>query len=263
MWHARNVHYAVVLALVLLAAFLFAETIKSFKEYRYVGGGIPAQNAISVSGEGEVFALPDTAEFSFSVIEEGKTVAAVQEAATEKVNRALAVLREKGIADSDMKTTAFELHPKYSWQPIACVTYPCDRKQIQDGFTLTQTVQVKVRDLEKAGEVLDGVTATGAQNVSGLSFTIADEDEKKAEARKLAIDKAQAKAKTLADDLGVSLVRIVGFNEDQNFPMPYMARAMDESAVAGLGGAPAPKVAELPAGENRIVSNVTITYEVR
>lgn len=260
--HVRNVLIAV---MVLLAAFLFAETIKSFKEYQYVGGGIPVGNAISVSGDGEVFAIPDTAEFTFSVIEEGDSVDAVQQAAEEKVQAALGVLREQGIEDADMKTTAFELHPKYEWEPVTCVRYPCEQTQVQRGFTLNRSVQVKVRDLEKAGAVLQAVTNIGVQSVSGLSFTVADEDDKKAEARALAIEEARAKAEKLASELGVSLVRIIGFNEDQFYPQPYMARDMAESSVLpmGMGGDVAPKAAEVPAGENKITSNVMITYEIR
>lgn len=259
--HARNVHTALVLVLVLLAAFLFAETIKSLKEYRYVGGGIPTSNAITVTGEGEVFAIPDTAEFTFTVEESADTVTAVQERVGDRVNAALDALRGEGIEDSNIRTVSFELHPKYEWQPLTCVRYPCDQRQVQRGFTLAQSIQVKVKDLGKAGDVLERVTATGVQNVSGLSFTLADEEVKRAEARALAIEEARKKADQLADDLGVALVRIVGFSEGGSYPEPYLARDMVE-LQSGIGGA-APKAAPLPSGENRIASNVSITYEIR
>jgi uncharacterized protein YggE len=262
LWHSKNVHGTVVLVLLLLAAFLFAETIKSFKEYRYVGGGIPTSNAITVTGEGEVFALPDTAEFTFSVIEEGDSVQAVQDAAAEKVNAALDAVREKGVADGDIKTTEFTLTPRYVWEPPQCFRFPCDRKRVQNGFSLTQSVRVKVKELETAGDVLEAVTATGVQGVSGLSFTIADEDEKQEEARKLAIEEAQSKAEKLAEDLGVTLVRIVGFSEDGERPMPFMARDMAAESMT-VGMVDEAKGLEVPSGENRVVSNVRITYELR
>jgi uncharacterized protein YggE len=98
-------------------------------------------------------------------------------------------------------------------------------------------------------------------NVSSLSFTIADEGGVQADARKLAIDEAQEKAEKLASDLGVQLVRIIGFHEEGGGqPMPFMrAMAMDMEEV-GMGGS---MEATIPAGENQIVSRVSITYEIR
>jgi uncharacterized protein len=248
------------LLLILAGAFLLALTIKTTKEIAFVGGGIAPTNAISVSGTGEVVVVPDTGEFTFSIIEEGDTATAVRDAGTAKADATLATLKEKGIEEKDIKTTAYELQPKYEWEPLNCVMYPCDRKQVQKGFTLNQSVRVKVRDLDKAGEVLEAVTNKGVQNISGLSFTNADDDKTKADARKLAIDQARAKAEKLANDLGVSLVRIIGFSEDGGYPMPYYA----ESMSSGMGGDMMAKTAPaIPAGENTVTSNVSITYEIR
>ncbi|OGG64382.1 hypothetical protein A3C18_02670 [Candidatus Kaiserbacteria bacterium RIFCSPHIGHO2_02_FULL_54_11b] len=128
------------------------------------------------------------------------------------------------------------------------------------GFQVSQTLSVKVRDAEKAGDLLAGVGSLGASSVSGLSFTIDDQDKLEAEARDKAITKAKEKAEALADALGVSIVRVVGFNEGGNGPI-YYAKEM----ALGMGGAtdaavPAP---QLPVGQNKITSNVTVTYEIR
>lgn len=247
---------------VLLAVFLVALSLKTFKEYQFVGGGVPPSNVISVSGEGEVFAIPDSAEFSFSVEESGDTVAAVQEAAKKKVDAALEALKERGVEEKDVKTAAYELHPKYEWVPAECLRFPCDRRQVQRGFTLMQTTSVTVRDSNKSGELLQAVTDAGAQNVSGLSFKLAEPQAKQDEARALAIEDAKDKAEKLAEELGVSLVRIVSFAENNDMPpMPYNMAKL-ESAMGGAmdQAASAPQV---PAGENRIVSNVSISYEIR
>ncbi len=256
--NSRRVIGSVILALVLLSAFLFAETISSLKAYSFLGSDITPASTVYVSGEGEVFAVPDTAQFTFTVSESADTVSAVQDAATKKTDAALAALKDLGIDETDIKTISYELHPKYVYEPATCLRYPCNQKQVQQGFTLDQGVQVKVRDLTKAGDALQAMTSAGVQNVSSLTFTIADDQAVKEEARKKAIDQAKAKAEQLASDLGVSLVRIVNFSENSG-PMPY---AMDKlAAPAGAGEvASAPSV---PAGQNRIVSNVTITYEIR
>jgi uncharacterized protein YggE len=96
--------------------------------------------------------------------------------------------------------------------------------------------------------------------MSGPNFTIDKEDVLKEQARKMAIDEAKEKAEKLSKDLGVKLVRIVSFSENNGgYGMPmYYDKEM--SAVSSAGRAPAP---ELPTGENKIISNVTITYEIR
>lgn len=249
------------LVLVLFGIFILALTVKTLKEVQYVGGGIAPTNAISVSGTGEAVAVPDVAEFTFSVIEEGDTAVLVRDAATTKVQGALAALEAQGVERADIKTVLYELQPKYEWEPIECVGVPCVRNQVQSGFMLTQSVRVKVRDLDKAGSLLEAVTNTGVQSVSGLTFTVDDEDATQMQARKAAIEDARTKADALARDLGVSLVRIIGFSEDGGYPMPYYAEA---AMGVGMGGDMAVKSAPaVPAGENTVTSRVMITYEIR
>lgn len=261
--HNKRIQKALSLTLIFLAAFLFAETIKTLKEYQYVGGGIAPSNAITVSGSGEVFAVPDTAEFSFTILEEALTSKEVQETATSKANDAIKALVDLGIEEKDIKTIAYNLSPKYEWKADAtCLRYPCPQTQHQVGFELNQTVLVKVRELDRAGEMLELVTGKGVSSVSGLNFTIADEDNLKADARKQAIDDARAKAEKLANDLGVSLVRIVGFYEGgDTSPMMYARSEMSDSV--GFGVSEMKAAPNVPAGENRVVSDVSITYEIR
>ncbi len=249
------------LALLVLAAFLFAQTVKTFAELPYVGAGIEPTNTISVSGEGEIFAVPDIAQFSFSVQEDGETPDEAQEKATKRVNTALAFVREQGIEDSDTKTSRFNLTPRYETVRRVCPpNEPCPTDRELIGFRVNQTIEVKVRDTTKAGEFVAGLAQVGVQNVSGPNFTIDDDEVLLAEARTLAIDDAKEKAKVLAEQLGVRLVRIAHFSEDRGYyPMPY-GRAQMDMAV-GMGEAVA--APEMPVGENQIRSNVSITYEVR
>lgn len=252
--------------LVLLAIFLLAKTFKTFKEFKYVGSGVTASNTISVSGMGEVFAVPDRATFSVTVREEAVNVADAQEKATEKSNAIIDYLKGEGVEEKDIKTISYNVNPKYEWEQAAsCAGGYCPPgKQTLVGFEVYQSLEVKVQDPKKAGDLLSGVGGKGASEVSGLSFTIEDEDKLKEEARKQAIEEARGKADELAAQLGVNVVRVVGFYEDSGGYQPYYygkGGAMDmavrtEAAMA----APAP---QLPAGENKIISNVTITYEIR
>ncbi|KKW19272.1 MAG: hypothetical protein UY63_C0017G0049 [Parcubacteria group bacterium GW2011_GWA2_51_10] len=251
-------------ALGVLALFLLVSTVGELKALRFIGSGVPATNTITVSGDGEVFAVPDTATFSVAVRETAKEVKDAQDVATKKGNDIIAYLKQAGVPEKDIKTTDYSVQPQYEWSRSVCPAgseFCPPGKQVLTGFQVSQTLSVKVRDTKKAGDLLSGVGSRGASEVSGLSFTIDDEDALKAEARDKAIKKAQEKAEVLARSLGVSLVRVVGFYESEG-PMPYYAYGMggDERALAAPMKAPAPDV---PVGENKIVSNVTVTYEIK
>ena len=229
------------------------------------GGDRIAEATISVSGTGEVTAIPDVATFTFSVMEEAKDVATAQTAAAEKTNAILAFLEDEGIEDADIKTTGYNVYPRYDYvqREIQCITYPCVQpggEQVLRGYQVTQSVTVTVRETDEAGTLLSGVGSRGATNVSGLSFTIDDEDALVREARQKAINDAKEKAERLADDLDVRLVRIVSFNESGGDYYPRYDYAYAEDAMATKAGGVSP---EIPVGENTITRTVHIVYEIR
>ena len=252
---------SITMALGLLALFLLAATIYVFQSYRFIGSGVPATNTVTVSGEGEVFAVPDIASFSVMVQERGETVGPAQDAATEKSNAVIAYLKEQGIEEKDIKTTEYSVYPRYEYLNSTCRDGYCPPgEQTLVGYEVSQTLLVKVRETKKAGEILSGVGKLGASSVSGLSFTIDDEDALKMEARGMAIRDAEARAEALSKQLGVRLVRIVGFNEDGS-SYPPIAYGMGGEIAVRQDSAKA--TLELPVGENKITSNVSITYEIR
>lgn len=260
----KHVEQAAVFALSMLGLFLVVFAISQVKEYRFIGSGVTATNTITVSGEGEVFAVPDTGEFSVTVQENAKDVAAAQATATKKANDIIAYLKGAGVDEKDIKTTDYSVYPQYEWQNGVCkqgAAYCPPGKQVLTGFQVSQTLSVKVKDTTKAGELLSGVGQKGASQVSGLSFTVEDEDALKAQAREKAITDAKTKADELAAQLGVSVVRVVGFSESGGgYPIMYAAKTMAMDSMAAGEMAPAPQI---PTGENKITSNVSVTYEIR
>ncbi|MDO8481848.1 MAG: SIMPL domain-containing protein [bacterium] len=249
-------------ALGMLALFLLVATLGELKSYRFIGSGVAATNTISVNGEGEVFAVPDTALFSVTVQTTAKDVKTAQDATTKKGNDVIAYLKSQAVDEKDIQTTDYSVNPQYEWSQSACPQggYCPGGKQILTGYQVSQTLSVKVRDTKKAGELLSGVSSRGATEVSGLSFTIDDEDALKAEARDKAITQAKDKAEVLAKSLGVSLVRVVGFSENGGGGPIYYAKATAMGLGGGMDSAPAP---EIPVGQNKIVSDVSVTYEIR
>ncbi len=248
--------------LIMLALFLAAQSIKTFKEFHYIGSGVTATNTISVSGMGEVFAVPDRATFSVTVQEEAKDVATAQGAATKKSNDIIAYLKAQNVDEKDIKTIDYSVNPQYDYTSGACQPGGVCRPGTQTlrGYQVTQTLEVKVRDTKKAGDLLSGVGGKGASQVSGLSFTTDDPDALQAEARSKAIADAKTKADELAKELGVKIVRIVGFSEDGGGRPIYYAKTMSAGMGAMDSAAPVP---ELPVGQNKITSNVSVTYEIR
>jgi uncharacterized protein YggE len=253
------------LVLLTLVLALLSSAYLNLERSKYAHGeatDLPA--TISVSGEGEVLAIPDIGRFSFSVLAESDDVTLAQEESGLKINAIIAYLKEAGIEDKDIKTLNYNLRPKYRYEEQVCPEGVfCERgRRVQDGFEVSQTIEVKVRDTDEAGSILSGVGERGATNISGLSFTIDDEDALKEEARAEAIADAKAKAEVLADQLGVSLVRIVEFNEGGYAPSPYMVRAeamsMDMAEDEGFGGGPS-----VPTGEQSTRSNVVLIYEIK
>lgn len=274
--------YALGIALTVYVGIL---AIAKLREYPYIGSQYPSGNVITVTGEGEVFAVPDIAEISFSVNEEASTLPAAQEAAAIKMNAAIDYLKSQGVDEKDIKTTNYSANPRYEYrdggtvpvydmmpvyeggtsvgsvEPMRATSYPIwdgGDTRVLVGYDVYQTISVKIRDTDKAGELIAGVTAKGITDIYGPNFTIDDEDELQRDARQEAIEDARAKAKQLADDLDVRLVRIVSFSENGGGYYPMYAKAemaMDSGA--------APVAPTLTPGENRISASVTITYEIR
>ena len=259
--YGEKVQLAGLAVLLLLGLFLALLSVGELKGFRYIGAGINATNTITISGKGEVFAAPDIATFSYTVDEKAATVAAAQESATTKTNAILAYLKEEGVKDKDIQTSGYNVYPEYRYESQVCTSFGCPpSRQILDGYHVSQSVTVKVRDLENAGTLLSGVGENGATSVSGLTFTIDEEEKVIAEAREKAIEDARGKAEELSKQLRVKMVHVVNFSESGNYPVPIYGY--------GRGGAVEVQDAKstppaIPTGENQIVSNVSVTYEIR
>lgn len=254
---------AVFVAVVILGLFLLVQAFAGIMNLRYIGAGLQATNTINVSGYGESFGVPDIATFTFSVSSEKATVALAQAEATAKINAIAAYLKGAGVDEKDIKTTDYSVYPQYDYKTEVCAAgYPCGGKQTLRGYEVRQTTTVKVRSTDKAGDLLTGVGEKGATEVSGLNFTFDKPDQVQTQARDKAIADAKEKADMLAKQLGVRIVRVVSYSDSGSYPQPMMyARDM---AYGSAGVANEKAVAPtLSVGENKVTSNVTITYEIR
>lgn len=218
-----------------------------------------AANTMAVSAEGKITMKPDLAIINFSVVTQGQYPSSVQKINDEKMSLAIQYLKDSGVDEKDIKTTFYFLNPQYdySWcRPTGSSDIYCPAKIAS--YILNQGVEVKLRDLTKVGEIIGSLPGKGANEISSISFTIDDLDIPKIEARKQAIEKANAKALLIAEAAGVHLGDITNIVEGSNY-VPYYtySKAMNEDS--GMGGQSSP----IQTGSNEITVNMTITYEIK
>lgn len=242
------------LSLLLVVGILWVvgQVRNDWKQYHYIGKPTDIRDTISISGEGKVTAIPDIATVEVGVVTEKSDVVAAQKENTNKVNGLLKKVKDLEIAEKDIQTTNYQIYPQYD--------YTKDGQHLR-GYQVSQSVSIKIRDLSKIGALLAAVGEAGANQVSGVSFTIDDPEALKQQAREKALDNARVKAKSLADHAGVKLGRIVSFSEGSASPppMPYYARA----EAMGMGGASDASVAPpVAAGSLDIVVDVNVSYEI-
>jgi len=233
-------------------------------------------NTISFSGHGEVTAVPDIANIYFTISQDAKTVKDAQASVVVIEEKALDLLKAKGVEDKDIQTANASFYPKYEYRNTVCPPTPMGAgsagiaispsspyycppgKQVLTGYTASESITVKIRNIDSVGDIMQGLGTTGVSDLNGPNFAIDKEDTLKAEARKKAIDDAKAKAEVLAKDLGVRLGKITSFSESGNFPIMYSTNSMMKDSASME-----PTPAVIPKGENTISSDVTITYEIR
>lgn len=257
----KNIYKWAWIVLIILAIFLGVKTLASLKDLRDTS---PSYNTINVTGQGEVFAIPDIASFSFTVSADAETVSEAQEEVTEKVDGILESLGGMGIEERDIKTTDYSVYPRYSYTQSECGPGFCPpSRQVLEGYTASHNVTVKVRKTEDAGEALALAGEKGATGLSNISFTIDDVEALKQEAREIAIKDAKEKAEELSDELDVKLVRVVSFYDSGDEGGIPMYREEMGLGSAGKDIAVAQSAPVIPTGENKIKIIVSVTYEIR
>lgn len=231
--------------------FLVALTRNLWRQHTFIGRTSQSPHTITISGEGDVTAVPDVAVVTLGAQTERKNVADAQRENTRVMNALRERLGTLKIPAADITTSQYSVYPQYDWD---------DGKQTLRGYTVFQQVTVKIRDFEKISPVLTAVGDVGVNQVSGLSFTIDDPEELRQQARVKALEQAKRKAQALAHTAGVRLGRIVTFSESGYGSPPIMPLYAKEAAMDGRGGAmPLPQIEP---GSQDVVVTVTVSYEL-
>ena len=206
------------------------------------GASEEQREGITVTGVGQVDSVPDEAEFSLGITTKGGTAREALAANSDRMRRLVAALKAAGVAERDIKTQNVSIGPNY------------DGETGPDGYSASNTVSVQIRDLDRAGAVLEAASQAGANNVYGPSLTRANREALEAQALERAVENARKRAETLARAADVRLGRVTAIVEavDRGGFELYAARAAAEPA----GDVPIEK------GTEEIAASVTVTFAI-
>ncbi len=206
----------------------------------------PPQRTITVTGEGSVTLDVDTASIAIGVQSEDKEASKAVAANTSQAKQVLERLKQAGIDDKDIQTANFTVYPRQQ--------YDAEGKPTETTYVVENTVYVKVRNLEKIGEILDSVIKAGANNIHSIQFDVADKTSAFQKALENAIQDARVKAEVVAKASNVKLgpvysVQVIG----ENIPTMY-GRGMLQAA------APADAKVPISGGQTEITATVTVVF---
>jgi len=239
--------------LLILSVFFVFKIRNAAREYGYIGRAPLNQYTVAIEGQGKVSGKPDVAVINLGVQSEAVTVKAAQDDNTKKMNNIIKSVKDSGVKDEDIQTTNYNIYPKYSYEQYKGISNIV-------GYTVSQSVTVKVRELDKTGAILSKAGELGANTVGGVQFTIDNPETIKAEARQKAIDNAKTKAEELFKKLGVAPGRIVSFSEYA--PGYGGAVYYAKEAAMGMGGGDA-SVSSIESGSLDVIVNVNLVFEIK
>jgi uncharacterized protein YggE len=222
----------------------------------YVGAPVitsgQQQVGLWVGGEGKSKAVPDVVLLSLGIEAESKTVARAQQDAAEAMDAVMKALKANGVADKDIQTQRFSILPVTQWIEEA-------QRQIITGYRVTNVVIAKIRQVDKAGPVIDAVAEAGGNltRIDNISFSVDDPTPNYNEARAKAVEDAMAKAKQMANSAGVKLGKLIYMSESTPYVPPVAIRDYAMKAEAATPTTP------ISPGELEIQVSVQMVYEIQ
>ena len=206
------------------------------------------QEGIWVSGQGVVTVTPDIATLRLGVEAQAASVAVAQSQAIEAMDEVMAALTDNGVAEKDIQTQYFSIRQVTKWDRD-------EEEEVVIGYRVTNKVNAKIREIDKAGTIIDAVAAAGGDltRIDSIDFSVDDPSAYYEEARQEAMADAKAKAEQLAELAGGRLGKATYISESSQVPPPIYRQDIYEEAVPG---------AETPIspGEMEISLTVQVAY---
>lgn len=205
---------------------------------------------LNVSGVGVVYLTPDIVYINIGVNTQRENAAEAVEVNKEQTNAVITAIKDFGVDAKDIRTTNFSIWSNPQYDPAGQIT--------GTNYSVDNTVNVTVRDLEKLGDLLDAAVSAGANSIYSIQFDVEDKAEATKEARTKAVEDAKLEAQELAETAGVSLADIQSINYFESNPTPYF-----EGKGGGGSDAAAQSAVPIQPGQLAISVTVNVTYTIK
>jgi len=204
---------------------------------------------LEISATGEATRVPDVAIITAGVVTRAASARAALAQNAARMDRVRAALKSAGIADRDIQTSNISLNPEYR--------YVQDKAPQLIGYSASNQLSVRFRDIAKSGDILDALVAEGANSINGPNLTIDKPEEALDEARTKAVGVGRARAELYARALGMRVVRLVSVSESGGGypvppPMPVMMEARAQAAST-----------KIDPGEQKLSVSLGMVFELR
>lgn len=209
-----------------------------------------AGTRLDINATGEVTRVPDLAIISAGVVSRSPTASAALQDAASRMDRVLGALKRAGVADRDIQTSNVNLNAEYR--------YPENQAPQLVGYTATNTVTVRFRDIRNSGKILDALVSQGSNQISGPSLVVDKPEAALDEARSKAIAIGRARAELYARSLGMRVVRVVSVNESGGYAVPPPAPPVPMMMARGERDS-----TTIQPGEQKLQVNLAMTFELQ
>ena len=225
----------------ILAAAGFVPTVQAQAQQTQ---SLPVAGVV-VIGEGSVSVRPDYAQIGSGVITRANTVKEATDANSKLMSVVINALLESGIAQKDIQTSQFSIQPVYAQQE------PGTEPKLA-GYSVSNQVKVKIRQIDRVGEILDRLITAGATNIGNIEFLASEPSKALDQAREAAVADARRKAEVYANASGLHLGRVAWITEDSGLAPPIPMRASAASAAA----------VPIATGEDTLRVRITVGFEI-
>lgn len=235
---------------VLSAAILAGCASTAYAQSSRYAVGSEVTRTVTVTGSGKVFLVPDVAYITIGVTTEGETTTKAVAAKDAVVKKVTEALMSKGVDKKDIQATAFSVYPQQEYDENYNPT-----NKIK--YIVHNSIFITLRDIPKAGDVLDAAIKAGAETISDIQFDVEDKTTALSEARQQAVSDAYTRAQELAEASGVKVGEVQTIKETTSLGL----QPVPDQSAAGAAAESAPALSQ----PRQMVLNVEvqIVYEIR
>ena len=210
-----------------------------------------AGTRLDINATGEVTRVPDLAIISAGVVSRSATAVAALQDTANRMDKVLAALKRAGVQDRDIQTSSVNLNAEYR--------YPENQAPQLVGYTASNNVTIRFRDIRSSGKIVDALVAQGANQISGPNLVVDKPEAALDEARAKAIAIGRARADLYARSLGMRVVRVVSINERGGYYAPPPPAPPPPPMMARMEAAPT----SIQPGEQKLQVSLAMTFELQ